>query len=160
MLLRNSAAACVIALAASSACQAGANTAADAPASACPVTLPNGQRFTDEPAGGNHGNEYLVVALSPGGVVVFTPNGPGSRLRDGSLVMKFWWWRRVRGTLTIEGRRLDAPAAPLRSSIPAGYGGRGFQASGLIFPAPGCWEVTGRVGSGSLTFVTRVEVRD
>jgi hypothetical protein len=32
----------------------------------------------------------------------------------------------------------------------------GFQATALIFPTPGCWEVTGHVGSTTLTFVTRV----
>jgi len=26
--------------------------------------------------------------------------------------MKFWWWRLVKGRLTIEGRRLDNPAPP------------------------------------------------
>ncbi len=63
--------------------------------------------------------------------------------------MKFWWWRLVKGRLTIEGRRL--------SIIPDGYGEIGFQASGLVFPTPGCWEVTGRIGDKSLTFVTLVE---
>jgi len=75
---------------------------------------------------------------------------------DGSLRMKFFWWRGVHGALTIEGKRLDAPALPLRSQIPEGYGDIGFQASGLIFPTEGCWQVTGRVGDASLTFVTRV----
>jgi hypothetical protein len=36
------------------------------------------------------------------------------------------------------------------------YGDIGFQPSYLIFSTPGCWEVTGRVGEASLTFVTRV----
>jgi len=71
--------------------------------------------------------------------------------------MKFWWWRLVKGRLTIEGRRLDNPAPPLHSIIPDGYGEIGFQASGLVFPTPGCWEVTGRIGDKSLTFVTLVE---
>jgi len=69
--------------------------------------------------------------------------------------MKWPWWRGVRGQLTLEGRRLDGPAAPMRASIPAGYGLTGFQATGLMFPTPGCWEVTGRVGAESLVFVTR-----
>jgi hypothetical protein len=47
-------------------------------------------------------------------------------------------------------------APPLRSHIPAGYGDIGFQATGIIFPTPGCWEVTGRVGNASLTFITKV----
>jgi hypothetical protein len=70
--------------------------------------------------------------------------------------MKFLWWRGVRGKLTIQGQRLDAPAPPLRADIPGGYGDTGFQATGLIFPTEGCWEVTGKVGESSLTFVTRV----
>ena len=71
--------------------------------------------------------------------------------------MKFGWWRRLSGPLTLEGHRLDAQAPAMRSSIPSGYGERGFQSTALIFPTPGCWEVTGRVRDGSLTFVTLVE---
>ena len=75
---------------------------------------------------------------------------------DGSIEIKFPWWRAVDGPLRISGRRLDATSTPLRSYIPDGYGSIGFQATGLIFPKPGCWEVTGAVGSHSLTFVTRI----
>lgn len=32
----------------------------------------------------------------------------------------------------------------------------GFQVTGLIFPTPGCWEVTGIVGESKLSFVTLV----
>jgi hypothetical protein len=60
------------------------------------------------------------------------------------------------GKLTIHGKRLDASAPPLRADIPEGYGDTGFQATGLIFPTEGCWEVTGKVGQTSVTFVTRV----
>jgi hypothetical protein len=70
--------------------------------------------------------------------------------------MKFGWWRRLKGPLTVQGRRLDGQAPAMRSSIPDGYGETGFQSTALIFPTPGCWEVTGRVGAGSLTFVTLV----
>jgi hypothetical protein len=76
--------------------------------------------------------------------------------------MKWPWWRGVRGKIEIEGRRLDAPAPPLRAWIPDGYDHSSFQATGLSFPTEGCWEVTGRVrdsaGSvmASLTFVTLV----
>ena len=31
-----------------------------------------------------------------------------------------------------------------------------FKPTALIFPTEGCWEVTGKVGETSLTFVTRV----
>jgi hypothetical protein len=70
--------------------------------------------------------------------------------------MKFWWTRYIKGQLTIDGHRLDGSAPPLRAHIPAGYGDIGFQATGLIFPTPGCWEATGHVENGHLTFVTRV----
>jgi hypothetical protein len=126
---------------------------------ACPVTKPNGNTPPGEQLGpGSHWNGELWVVLWPeGGKVVFRPGGPGFILPDGSLSMKFGWWRGGRGKLTIEGKRLDAPAPPLRASIPDGYGDTGFQATALIFPTVGCWEVTGKVGNGkSLTFVTQV----
>jgi len=77
--------------------------------------------------------------------------------------MKFGWLRGagLRGKLTIHGKRLDAAAPPLRANIPEGYGDTGFQATGLIFPTEGCWEVTGEVGDTSVTFITRVvKVKD
>src|ERR1700674_88272 len=89
--------------------------------------------------------------LWPEGKVVFKPGGAGVVLENGALSMKFPWWRIVRGRLTIEGRRLDGPAPLLRARIPDGYGEIGFQATALIFPTPGCWEVTGRVDDQSLT---------
>ena len=72
--------------------------------------------------------------------------------------MKFGWTRGedLRGKLKIHGRRLDAPAPPLRANIPDEYGDTGFQATALIFPTEGCWEVTGEVAHIRVTFVTRV----
>ncbi len=120
----------------------------------CPVTPPNGDTPPGEQASpGFFGNRKLWTGLWPNGDVLISPRNVQS---DGSLGMKFFWWRGVRGALTIEGRRLDAPAPPLRSQIPEGYGDIGFQASGLIFPTAGCWQVTGRVSDAALTFVTRV----
>jgi len=69
--------------------------------------------------------------------------------------MKFGWGRRRNGSLKLEG--LDGQAPAMRSSIPNSYCGSGSQSTALIFPTPGCWEVTGRVGNGSLTFVTLME---
>ena len=122
--------------------------------STCPVTPPN--QNAGKPARGNHGNEFLVTYLWPHGQVIFKPRGPGFVLEDRALEMKFGWWRLVKGQLAIEGRRLDGAAPPLRADIPPGYGDIGFQATGLIFPTAGCWEVTGRVGNVKLTFVTQV----
>ena len=120
-----------------------------APTVACDVTV----RQRDD---GFYATPALGVWLSEDGTIVFRPGGPGFIAPDGSLSMKFPWQRRIRGALTIEGRRLDGAAPPLRSAIPDGYGDTGFQATALIFPTPGCWEVTGRVGGERLTFVTRV----
>jgi hypothetical protein len=123
----------------------------------CPVTAPNGNTPPGEqPSPDLHGNGQLWTGLWPEGTVIFEPGGPGTIYADGALGMKWWWWRGVEGPLTIEGRRLDAPAPPLRADIPPGYGETGFQAAGLIFPSEGCWEVTGKVGQTELTFVTLV----
>jgi hypothetical protein len=71
--------------------------------------------------------------------------------------MKFGWWRLRPGQLAILGQRLDGPAPAMRASIPNGYGDIGFQATALIFPTPGCWEVTARLGETNLNFVVLVE---
>jgi len=114
----------------------------------CRVTI-------DQPGG--YGDQRLsTIGLWPDGNVVFRPGGPGFVTSDGALGMKFGWQRGVRGQLRIQGRRLDAPSSPLRSEVNNGYGEIGFQASYVIFPEPGCWEVTGRAGDASLTFVTLV----
>jgi hypothetical protein len=128
------------------------------PSAPCPVTVPNGGTPPGErPDPSYHGNGDLWTVLSwPEGKIVFRPGGSGFVLPDGSLSMKWGWWRGVRGKLTIEGRRLDGHAGALRARIPAGYGDIGFQATALIFPTEGCWEVTGKVGGATLTFVTLV----
>jgi len=124
----------------------------------CQVTRPNGVAARGQELHGNiHGGEGLSVLMhSSDGVITFKPHGPGFVEADGSLVMKVPWHRGDRGQLSITGRRLDGPAAPLRARIPTGYGEIGFQSAALIFPTPGCWEVTGRVGGAQLTFVSLV----
>ena len=126
----------------------------------CAVTIPNGiAAGEDHPDRGSYGNAQVSVGpfgLWSDGTVVFTPGGAGFITRDGSLGMKFGWRRGISGQLKIEGRRVDALAPPLRSEVSSGYGDRGFQATYIIFPTPGCWEVTGRVGDAKVTFITRV----
>jgi hypothetical protein len=131
-----------------------------ADAKRCPVTLP---RRGGPPGaspdsffgwGDSYGNGKLWVGgLWPHGVI---DAGPEFVAKDGSVGMKFGWWRAVAGRLRISGRRLDAAAPPARGDVPEGYGDRGFQASGVHFPTEGCWQVTGKVGSTTLTFVTYV----
>jgi hypothetical protein len=129
------------------------------PAVACAVTRPNGVIAGSAASDArSFGNEQLSTwGLWPGGVVRFNPGGAGFVTSDGALGMKFGWQRGARGVLTIEGRRLDGAASPLRSEVPRGYGDSGFQATYVIFPTPGCWEVVGRVGEASIMFVTMVD---
>ena len=140
----------------------------------CPVTLPNGSTPPGERLSpGYHGNGAVWTAPWTEGKAVFEPGGPGSVEPDGSLAMKWPWWWAVPGQLVVQGRRLDAPAPPLRAETPSGrrldvtlpLSGEfrvadttphGFMPAALIFPTAGCWEVTGTVGEASLTFVTLV----
>ena len=126
-----------------------------ASSSRCPVTIPNGSQapgvFTDDstPSPTSHGNGKIWTNLSIDGKLQITPDS------DGTIGTKFPWWKEVPGHLTVTGRRLDAPAGPLRAWIPWGYGEK-FQSSGLYFPTGGCWEITGKAGDAELTFVVDV----
>ena len=141
----------------------GARHIQQAAGALCAVTAPNGVvAGSSEREENSYGNAQLSVGpfgLWPDGTVVFKPGGPGFVTRDGALGMKFGWTRGVTGTLRVTGHRLDGEAAPLRLEASDGYGDIGFQASYLIFPSAGCWEVTAQVGDradSKITFVTKV----
>jgi hypothetical protein len=125
----------------------------------CPVTLPGAKGPTDVTAeeffgrDSSYGNGRLWVGgLWEGGILRLAPDG------DGTFSNKFGWWRSVEGHLDITGKRIDAHSdRPAAGLVPAGYGLRGFQSSGVMFPEAGCWEITGRLDTGtSITFVTYV----
>jgi len=123
-----------------------AQSRAPKPDAQCLVTTTNGIAGEDQVDPGSFGNPQVSVGpfgLWPNGTVLFQPGGAGFVTRDGSLGMKFGWRRGVSGQLKIDGRRLDAVAPALRSEVPSGYSDRGFQATYVIFPTEGCWEVTG-----------------
>ena len=124
----------------------------------CPVTIANGSDPPGErPSPDNHGNGALWTVLPPGGI-----DRGGTPDPDGSTSQKYPWWTvGTEGDLSIQGHRLDAAAAPLRARINSGVpdtpfaevrGGR-FWSSAISFPTQGCWQVTSRVGTSSLTFV-------
>lgn len=124
--------------------------------SSCPITNPNSFMPPGElPSANRHGNDALWTSLWPEGKILVQPQQVET---DGSLGMKFPWWRGPggQGRLVVEGRRLDAPAPPLQAHIPDGYGESGFQSTALYFPSDGCWEITGKAGNAILTFVTSV----
>jgi hypothetical protein len=132
-----------------------------ADASDCPVTKPQAKGPAGATAetffgwGASYGNGKLWVGgLWPDGIIQATPDFIE---KDGSIRMKFGWWRAVDGKLTITGHRVDALGVPALGDAPDGYGTLGFQASGVTFPEAGCWEVTGSLDTGTkLTFVTFV----
>jgi hypothetical protein len=121
----------------------------------CPVTRPNGSVPPGEsrtPGAQYHGNGAIWTDLWQKGVFVA---GPDDVLADGSISMKFPWWRAVTGVLRVSGRRLDGPAPPLRARVDS-YGPTGFQSTAVYFPVEGCWEVTGKAADASLTVVLLV----
>lgn len=130
------------------------------PQAECPVTMPNGSLPPGEQAASADylGNGRLWTVLWPQGRVVFEPGGPGEIRPDGSLAMKFPFWRGegVVGELHIAGERLDGDAPAMMGEITEGYGESGFQATALVFPSAGCWQVTASVGDDMLTFTTQV----
>ncbi len=123
----------------------------------CVVTKPNGGAPPNgRPIGRRHGGPDLSVSLPRDGLIVLRPRPAGSDGAERDERIKFGWWRGVHGRLIIEGRRLDGPAPPLQARVSNGYGDIGFQASSIAFPTPGCWEITGMVGTTRLSFIVRV----
>lgn len=133
-----------------------ASTGSPSPSSgACAITVPNGSTPPGEaPNAFHHGNGKLFTVLY--GTVMGTPENTAS---DGSIHEKFPWWRGdgVVGKLRLEGTRIDAPAPPLRTDF-QDYGDTGFQATSLIFPAVGCWQITAHAGDAELTVIQSVAV--
>ncbi len=70
--------------------------------------------------------------------------------------MKVGWFRPAGEELVVTARRLDGDAPPFEAHIPCCYPTR-FQASGLMFPTPGCWEVTAVAGESRLVFTVVIE---
>jgi hypothetical protein len=102
------------------------------------------------------GNDALWIgALGPDGVITVDSRMVSA---DGSIGWKFGWYRLAPGRLEITGHAFGHPDPVIISDIAAGYGLTGFQPSGVTFPGQGCWEITGTVGTRSLSIVTMVTV--
>ena len=65
---------------------------------------------------------------------------------------KVLWLKPLGAPLELRGRRLDAEAPPLRISS-SGDDRWDYQASHLIFPTEGCWEIVAQSGNSVLRFV-------
>lgn len=128
------------------------NKADEPPPASCHVTLPNGNRPPRSLAAAGddfYGNGKLWVAMwwqhgviragmdagvpQPGGVSIKTPwvQGPDAN-----------------GELQIFGSRLDRPAPAINQEEGRG---QGFHPTGIVYPTPGCWQISSQAGSTALT---------
>lgn len=135
----------------------------------CPVSLPNlttspNTYYISTRSGYGNPERNMFIGLWPEGKVIFHPDGPGQIFEDGSLGMKFWFYRTIPGDVIFSGERLDAPSPPMPEVIlrgeEDGYGEVGFHPLGLVFPGEGCWRVYATIGDSRMTFVTVVDKRE
>jgi hypothetical protein len=122
----------------------------------CVPTQPTGGTPPGEnPSSLVYTNGRLYTILWPNGEILATPDVVEP---DGTIDMKFPWWRApgvgAAGDLQITGHEINT-GATISASIPGGYGQR-FQATGILFPTEGCYEITAKSGDALLTFVTKV----
>lgn len=88
----------------------------------------------------------------------YRPTGPAFR-------NKLVWWHdgydwRTDDPLTVTGKRLDAPAPPLRGHANNGWTNDShhpFMVAGIFLPTLGCWQITGDYKGQKLTFVVLVK---
>jgi hypothetical protein len=97
---------------------------------------------------GWYGNEAFWVLIQTGGELQANFNREMDRWQS-----KLPVWRQASGFLSFTARRLNGPIAGFEART-SFYGTRGFDATSLIWPGLGCWQITGTVGGHSLTLVT------
>ena len=136
----------------------GAGPAPVTPTAACPVTEPAWLSPPDDAAvsGSPEPGYYFVNQGRSMWASAWWTGQEESYLRAGDEGVKVGWFRPAGATLEITGQRLDGPAPPLEAHAPCCYPTR-FQATGLVFPSAGCWQVTGRAAGSELSFVVMVE---
>jgi hypothetical protein len=128
-------------------------------AKTCPVTEPAWLTPPDDaavqgtPAAGYYFvNEDRSLWASAWG----TDQEAEHHLRVSPEGIKVGWFRPAGATLEIRGQRIDVTQAPpLEAHIPCCYPTR-FQATGLILPQAGCWEVVAQAAERELSFVVWV----
>jgi len=76
-------------------------------------------------------------------------------LPEGGFSVKIGWWRMVDSKLQLRAERLDGPGTAI-PEVPDGYGPLGFQASGAVLSALGCWRFTGWTRTAEVSFVTLI----
>ena len=130
----------------------------------CPVTQPPRPAFVPPapyPKSVNGGFYYGTPKLW---VYVFNSPWRGP-VWDIGIREKVSWWaegydsHRNPPPLIITGRRIDGESAPLiaRANWSNLNDGTSFIMSGVNFPKPGCWEITGLLNGAETKFVVKVE---
>jgi TonB family protein len=122
------------------------------PTTACEVTQPVNERPPDDP-------NSMPFAGTPGPWYVNADQTMwawGGTPAPNTLRTKMLWVSPTGRALTIAARRLDGDARPVAISLAGGP--RTYQASGLEFSTPGCWEITATAGDDTLRFT--IDVRD
>lgn len=141
------------------------------PPASCPLTLPPAVTFTppgEQEMGKNDnsfwlGTEKLWIALPKSGHVWgWAPRPPG---HEHDLTAKIFWGsvdfdyhRKEDYSLKVTGRRLDGDAPPLvvDKVTNALFVPHAAMLTGVIVPAPGCWEITGDYKGEKLSFIVWV----
>ena len=116
----------------------------------CPVTVPT---TSEHPKNGNTAAFTTAWYVSPDRRLWASA---GYRYFEGGNKVL---WERAGSRVDISGKLLsgDTKAAGIPTiSGPQGYEGMDYQASGVTFPVPGCWEVEARADTSVLDFVTYV----
>jgi len=99
-----------------------------------------------------HGDGALWSVAYQREWVDFAVDPPGPAISG----MKLGWYRTEHGQVEITVEMVPSSEEQLRPSadwdppsgtarVPDGYGPIGFQVSGIGFPAPGCWSITGEL---------------
>lgn len=104
-------------------------------ANKCPVS----PTTTDRPANANTAAWSRIWYRSPDSQIWASAPGLSYLDAGGDKVL---WAKPMGSDLHAEGHRLDGDAPPLQVDMPGGYEDMDYQASGVTFSAPGCWEIT------------------
>jgi hypothetical protein len=129
--------------------------AQNAAARACPVTPPLWRKPPEDAAVLNEPQAGPYYVNADRSIWAAAPRQAEAAWRAGEEGVKVGWFRPAGAVLAISGQRTDGAAPLLDSHVPCCYPTR-FQATGLIFPAPGCWQITAQAAGSELSFTVWV----
>jgi hypothetical protein len=107
---------------------------------------------TERPANSNTAAWSKTWYRSPDGAIWASETGLRKYTGKSSKVL---WAKPAGSRLQVQGRRLDGEAPPLGVHMPCCYPDD-YQASGLTFPTPGCWEIEAKAARAEWRFVVYI----